>query len=133
MKRALVIDDNEIFRETVADLLEEIGYEASVVESAEEAEQHFEGDQEFELILCDLVLPTEFSVEIGEDDGSAMVGLNTVREITSRFPKTPVIAMSGMMEGATLRAMESIAKCETLKKPFSIDQLSSAIKRAAMH
>jgi CheY-like chemotaxis protein len=126
-KRALVVDDNDLFRGTVAELLEEAGYEAILADSPESAEKAAKSG-DVSVILCDLVMPSEFSEEI-EEEGSAMVGVDAIHRFQKVYPDTPIIAMSGVADRSTLVAMERFGAKGALKKPFTLEELSAALER----
>ncbi|MCI5064566.1 response regulator [bacterium] len=132
-KSVLVIDDNELFRETVGDLLEEAGYEPLLAESLEEGVSLIDSN-EVAVILCDLVMPSDFSGEMDEEMvpeavGSAMVGLGAMHQLRKSRPDVPIVAMSGVAERDVLQAMERFGANEALRKPFSIKELSSTLSR----
>ena len=66
MKKVLVIDDCEEFREVVFDLLEDAGYEVQLAGGAAGAIELCEKEK-FDIVLCDLVLPTECEFEDDHD------------------------------------------------------------------
>ncbi|MCB0331720.1 MAG: response regulator [Bdellovibrionales bacterium] len=127
-KRALVVDDNDLFRQSVADLLEEAGYEAILAETPERAEE-LKGNEKVDVILCDLVMPSEFSSELEAGEGSAMVGVGAIHHFRKFYPETPIIAMSGVADKSTLSAMERFGAKDALKKPFSLEELTSTLSR----
>ena len=126
-KKALVVDDNDLFRQSVADLLEEAGYEALLAESPEHADE-LKATMAVDVILCDLVMPSEFSAEI-EEEGSAMVGVGAIHKFQKTYPGVPVIAMSGVADKSTLLAMEKFGAKDALKKPFSLEELTQTLSR----
>lgn len=129
MSRILVIDDCDEFREIVGDLLADIGHEVVLVSGPEEAKQHWMADQ-FQVVMCDLVMPLADEEGVGEDSESAMVGVHTIHEISRSFPGVPVIAVSGKLVGEPLQAVSSFGAFATLSKPFSRDELVAVLDHA---
>lgn len=130
-KCALVVDDNDLFRETVADLLSEVGYDSLLATNPEEAVEILNSNT-VNIIFCDLVLPTDYSNEPGdleEDEGSAMVGVGAIHNFKKKCPNVPIVAMSGIADSSTLRAIESFGAAESLKKPFSLDELTRVVNK----
>ena len=129
MKRALVIDDNEVFRSTLVTLLDDLHFECTAVETPEEAREAVQHER-FDVILCDLILRMGFSSEEDDElDASAMVGLNTIHEFSKTCVGTPIIAMSGVMRGEALAAVEKFGAVDRLSKPFGLQELENALNR----
>ena len=129
MTRVLVIDDCEDFREMVYEILKDAGYAVEVADGPETALAQCENNK-FDLFLCDLVMPDQEDefVDDSSESSSAMVGVHTFRELSKRFPGTPVVAVSGELTGAPLAAMETFGAVRCLSKPFGRDDLLAAIE-----
>ena len=140
LKRALVIDDNGIFRESVVDLIEELDFQTTEATGAKQALSH---DGPFDVILCDLIMPTskidqKFVPDLqGEapdrlvPDSLVAEGIQTIQALAKKFPATPIIAMSGVVEDSIIKALPSYGVAASLQKPFSFEQLSTALKQVA--
>lgn len=64
-KRALVIDDNDLVRETLKAMLEFLNFEVVVAENGEEALEKFKSaEKPFDVIFIDLVMPGISGVEV---------------------------------------------------------------------
>jgi CheY-like chemotaxis protein len=75
----------------------------------------------FDLLLCDLFMP-------------GLDGLETLRDVRRDFPGLPVVSMSGVgLGGLTdlLGVARLLGASQTLRKPFSREELLAAIGRAA--
>jgi CheY-like chemotaxis protein len=116
MTRVLVIDDEDLLRETLREMLEEAGYEVS-----EEADG-LAGVRAFfaspiDLVITDIIMPKKDGIE-------------AIREIKRHRPDARIIAISGGAPRgprADLPLAEtSGARC-TLQKPFTRDELLRAI------
>ena len=112
----LAVDDDPLVRDMVAALLEEAGYDATVVDSAVDALERVE-DRDFDVVLTDLQMP--------EMDGLAL--LAKLRQLR---PDTPVVLMTafGRIETA-VEAMRAGA-LDYVTKPFQSDALLVALERA---
>ena len=129
MTRVLVIDDCEEFCEVVSELLDDAGYQVTVVSDSDQALALCEG-QEFEVVLCDLVMPLPGDEQvIEEEDGSAMVGLHVVSQLHEKFPHIPIIIISGQLVGGPLAALQQFGAQAALSKPFGQDELVATIER----
>ena len=131
MKKVLVIDDCKDFTEVVNELLSDAGYGVSVVDNAEDGIRRCE-EESFDIVLCDLVLPSPDSGGIFDDSNdSAMVGVHTIHALSTKFPKLPIIAVSGQLTGSPLKSIERFGAVTCLSKPFGRDELLAAVDRAA--
>lgn len=111
MARILVIDDDEVFRGLLLEMLADAGH------TAEAAANGFEGLKlvraaPVELILTDMMMPYS--------------GLATIRILREEFPQLRIIAMSGGAEHR-LDYARSLGAHAALTKPFSPEQLAAAI------
>ena len=114
--RILVVDDHRELAAVMVELLESNGLRAQAVECAEDAIALLE-HREFELLLCDVVLP-------------GMSGLELVRSARQRWPRTELALMSGY--GSIESAVEAMRNgaCDYLAKPFTNDALLRMVRRA---
>lgn len=116
--RALVavVDDDESVRESLPDLLNELGFATRAFSSAEEFLASGSLDQTQCLIL-DVAMP-------------GMTGLDLQRQLNDRERKIPIIFITGQKDRAVRdRALEQGA-VSFLFKPFSDTALVEALSRA---
>ena len=114
MARILVIDDEQPFRELLIEMLRAEGH------TADGAGDGFEALQKLRAAPAD-VMVTDMMMPYG--------GLGMIRVLRGQFPGLAVIAMSG--GGAhRLDYARSVGACCTLAKPFTLDQLTEAIRLA---
>ena len=115
MARLLVIDDDEILRETIVSGLRQAGH---IVVPASTGR---EGTRLFRLEPADAVI-TE--IVVPDQDG-----LETVTELRKDFPDVPIIAISGRSAHAPLylRLAARLGARRTLAKPFTVPDLLSVI------
>jgi len=116
MKRILLIDDDQLFREMLKDILESLGHEVT------EAREGSEGlnllrNLNPDLVMTDLIMP-------GKE------GIETIMELRRAKPDLRIIAMSGGgrgMANSYLKIAQQMGAKRVLAKPFSIDELKEVI------
>lgn len=115
----LVVDDDLLTREMLAEMLDENGFEVVTAGSAAEALDLFD-EREFGVTLTDLQMPE-------------MDGLGLLAELRDRRPHTPVVLMTafGSIETA-VQAMRAGA-FDYVTKPFVTDAMLIALERALEH
>lgn len=117
MKRILVIDDEELIRSFLTDLLTEEGYEVMTAGDGAEGLALFELHS-VDLVITDIVMPVKD-------------GLDTILELKKKVPELPVIAISagGNIPKERYLAVASYMKnTKTLAKPFTRDEMLQAVK-----
>jgi len=116
MKRILIIDDEEMMRGMLRQLLEREGYE--VVDAADGAEGlNIHGRHPVELVITDLIMPDK-------------EGLETILEFKQNYPDVKVIAMSGggkIGPDNYLNLAEKFGAQFTLTKPFLMKDVLEAV------
>ena len=105
----LVVDDNQDFAESIAELLEFSGHRASVVFDGEGATEAF-STESFDLCLMDLKLP-------GID------GIEAMQSIHASRPDAQVLIMTGHARPTDVDRAFDEGAITILDKPFSIDIL----------
>ena len=114
-KKILVIDDNEEVLKTITQYLEQKDYNIIAASNGLDALKLCETEKGgFDLVITDLVMPNISGVAI----------ISIVKE---RYPKIPVIAITGWGEHPEALATEAKADI-VLEKPFELDELNSIIK-----
>lgn len=116
MPRVLVIDDEELARFTIREILEGAGYE---VEEAENGRigVDMQNATPFDLIVTDIIMPEKEGVE-------------TIIDLKKGYPDLGIIAISG--GGRTrnldfLKLSERFGASRILAKPFTEGQLLEAV------
>lgn len=115
-RRALIIDDDEFVRTTIASILASAGYD--VIEAADGQQ----GLQLFlrhavDLVITDILMPSK-------------EGIETIVAIRQRNREVRIIAVSGggrIGSGSLLHAAQRLGADEVLSKPFSKEQLLAKI------
>ena len=118
MADVLVVDDDDVIRETLLELLEG-NYQCQVASTAEEALRKLQA-QRFDVVLTDVSLPGLSGREL----------LARVREL---YPETPVIIVSGLSDQEQAHSLISRGAFDYLLKPFRLEMVEESVKRAVEH
>ncbi len=118
MADVLVVDDDDIIRETLLELLDG-NYQCQEASTAEEALRKLQA-QPFDLVLTDVSLPGVSGGEL----------LERVREL---YPETPVIIMSGLSDQDQAQSLSKRGAFDYLLKPFRLEVVEESVKRAIEH
>ena len=113
----LVVDDMESQRTIAAHLLQRLQYRPHTVDSGEAAVAYLKTNR-VDLVVLDMIM------EPGMD------GLETWRQIVQLHPKQRSIIASGYAETEKVKTAQRLGAGEYLKKPYMIDSLGKAIRRA---
>ena len=114
--RVLVVDDDKDHAEGIADLLEFRGYEVDVAFSGEQAINRF-SEADFDVTLMDIRLP-------------GMNGVETFFQFRKARPQARVVMMTAHSVEQLIERADHGGAVATLHKPFSMDDLLNALKRA---
>ncbi|MCE0460625.1 response regulator [Pseudomonas uvaldensis] len=107
----LVVEDDDIVRMLIVDVLEELEYRVLEADGCEQALEYLRNlDQPIDLMMTDVGLPV-------------MDGRELARQARSVRPGLPVLFASGYAE--SIDVPDSMA---VIGKPFSIDQLRDKVK-----
>ncbi|MCA8941388.1 MAG: response regulator [Planctomycetes bacterium] len=122
MLRVLLVEDNDLVRESVAAMLEVMGCRPILATDGRSVRRELGGEPNFDIVLTDIFMP--------ESDG-----LETIREIRKQWPDMPIVAMSGGSDlfpnpASYLEAARTFGAVEALSKPFGLEELRAAILRA---
>jgi DNA-binding NtrC family response regulator len=118
----LVIDDDDMIRDGIRDILVRAGY---LVTGAANGEQGLEAlaSQPFDVVITDILMPEKEGVE-------------TIIEIRKALPDTPIIAMSGggrVKNMYPLKIATKIGATKSLAKPFDAKDLLKLVQEVAPH
>ncbi len=107
--RILLLEDDLLFGESIADVLEEEGFEVTLCRNGQEAlDETFQNH--FDLYLLDINVPL-------------IDGLSLLRELRRANDTTPTIYLTSHQELGTLSQAFEIGADDYLKKPFDTDEL----------
>jgi CheY-like chemotaxis protein len=112
MKRILVIDDNEVVRNTVGRILQSGGYAVTLAEDGRKGMVSFRRERP-DLVITDIIMPEQ-------------EGIETIRQILSDEPNAKIIAISGggrMGHMDFLEVARKLGAVDILPKPFDPDDL----------
>lgn len=110
-KRVLVIDDSELDRMMLEELLKQAGYQVSLAADGDEGLQAYLQNP-FDLVITDMVMPGK-------------MGIDVILELKRKFPDVKVIAMSaGGDFGPEIELdMARELAAHTIQKPFDPDMV----------
>ena len=111
-----VVDDDESVRESLPDLLRELGHEADAFSSAE---QFLASGRvaETKCLVLDVAMP-------------GMSGPDLQRELNHRREQIPIIFITAHADEATRQRLRKRGAVECLQKPFSDTALQEALQTA---
>lgn len=113
--RVLVVDDLDLVLDFTKDFMEESGYEVLVASSAEQAVEVLEGTQ----APVDVVF-TDYNM-------TGKTGLELIKEVSSRWPRTKFILVSGYLEDTLRSQIERQYPARVLPKPFTMREAADLI------
>src|SRR2546423_6301801 len=110
--KALVVDDDDLIRSNVAEVLSNDGWEVTEAESAPRALELLRG-YAWSLVFCDVRLSTKNDHE----------GYDVLRSFTEAQPEAQIVLMTG--HGSAIGALDAVSSgaYEYLLKPFDINDV----------
>lgn len=112
MARILIIDDENLVRFALRQVLEDAGYGVEEAEDGEKGLEHMAANG-IDLVITDIVMPNK-------------EGIQTITEIKATKPEIPVLAISGGGRIGKVDYLSSSREAgadDTLRKPFTDDVL----------
>jgi two-component system nitrogen regulation response regulator NtrX len=116
VSRILVVDDEQGIRKSLAGLLSDEGYDASVAADGEAALAALR-EQPADLVLLDIAMP-------GRD------GIDVLEEVRQAWPRLPVIVMSGHGTIETAVRATQLGAFDFIEKPLGAEKLLLTIRHA---
>ena len=115
MPRILIIDDDDTLRGIIAKSLTHAGHTVTQANNGRKGVAQFRAEPT-DLVITDLVMPEQ-------------EGMETIKILHRDFPQTPIIAMSGGLDGSPLYLdlTRRLGATITLTKPFTLQQLKGAV------
>ena len=113
----LLVDDDEIVRETVAAMLEDFGFGVTQAPGGAEALAILQAGIKVDLLLTDVVMPGEISGRVLAERAVAL------------DPELKVLFTSGYTENAIVHNGRLDAGVELLSKPYGREQLAAKVRR----
>ncbi|MGE5313369.1 MAG: PAS domain S-box protein [Acidobacteriota bacterium] len=113
----LIVDDEELLRETLSEFLSEVGYHVHTAVNGVEALKYFEENHDsISLVVTDLGMP-----EMG--------GEELFRRIRKIDAKAKVMVSSGYLDGTTKHDLLSMGFVSVLTKPFMLKEIRESIRK----
>ncbi|HEX3184881.1 MAG TPA: response regulator [Pyrinomonadaceae bacterium] len=115
MAEILVVDDDDIIRDTLCELLSQ-DHACQTAATAEEALTKLES-QLFDVVLTDVSMP-------------GLSGLDLLNRVVQLYPGTPVIIVSGMSDEEQAQSLIRQGAFDYLLKPFRLEVVEDSVRRA---
>jgi len=115
MAEILVVDDDDLIRDTLYELLSP-EYLCRTAETAEEALARLEAET-FDVVLTDISMP-------------GLSGRELLGRVWQKYPKTPVIIISGISDQEHAEGLIKLGAFDYLLKPFRLETVEASVKRA---
>jgi DNA-binding response OmpR family regulator len=116
LARILIIDDEELLRETIAQVLDDAGFDTREASDGEKGIAEFRKSRP-DLVITDILMPTK-------------EGIETIRELRRLSSGVKIIAMSGggnVLKTSYLDVARQLGANVVLKKPFEMRALLDAV------
>jgi len=114
MEKILIVDDNEVLRYTLTELLEESGYECTAFEEGTAALKEIK-ERHYGVVILDMRLP-------------GMSGLEILKKIKESDPSLPVIILTAFGDIKTAVECMKQGAQDFIAKPFDNDAMIMTIK-----
>jgi CheY-like chemotaxis protein len=108
--QVLVVDDDDLFRRSVQELLEVLGHKATTTAGGEEALALVAGGFRPDLVLLDLNMPV-------------LGGAATLLRLRAVLPVVPVVITTGRADQAALELVAAQPHVTLIPKPFRLKEL----------
>jgi PAS domain S-box-containing protein len=112
--RILIVEDNADVRSFATDLIEDLGFQAEAVASAQAALERLAAGSTFDVIFSDVVMP-------------GMSGIEFARIVRRRSPEVPIVLTSGYSH---VLVEEGRHGFPLLHKPYSAEGVARALREA---
>ncbi len=114
--KTLVVDDEDGLCEIITEVLKTLDIECKAALSGEEALDIAAQNDPFDLFIIDMNMP-------------GMTGEETYNHLKDKYPKIPLVFMSGYDLSNELKAMNLPCPHTFLKKPFTITELAQTVSQ----
>ena len=115
MAEMLIVDDDDVIRDTLHELLSE-NYNCQTAETAEDALARL-ATGSFDVVITDISMP-------------GLSGLELLGQVLQHYPKTPVIVVSGLSDEEQAQSLIKQGAFDYLLKPFRLEVVEKSVKRA---
>ncbi len=110
----LIVDDDELVRETTAHMLEQLGYRVVQAGSGGAALEILDSRRKLDLLIVDFAMP-------------GMNGVELAKLAAAKRPQLPILMATGFADHS---AIQHLAAEQVLTKPFSEAELAQRVRRA---
>ena len=116
-KRILIIDDSEIDRMILEEILVQGGYKVTQASDGKEGMEIFRA-QTFDLVITDMIMPEKLGIEV-------------LLEMNEDFPEAKVIAISAGDEYGLELDLDMAREIDvpTISKPFQPEEILDAVRK----
>ncbi len=111
----LVVDDEEAVRQTLAQILEHLGFQARQAESAEAALEELR-DKSYTFLLTDIRMP-------------GVNGIELIKRVREHFPHVSSIAMTGYSHTFSYVDVINAGASDFINKPIGVEELEAKMRR----
>ena len=118
MADILVVDDDDVIRDTLCELLSE-AHSCQTADTAEDALAKLEA-RSFDVVLTDISMP-------------GLSGMELLRRVLQLYPGTAVIMISGISDQEQAQGLITQGAFDYLLKPFRLEVVEESVKRALVH
>lgn len=116
MARILLAEDDESMLNFLVLALTRVGHQVFAKTDGTEALKALQGDQDFDLLLTDIVMP-------------GMDGIELAQKATELRPTLKVMFITGFAAVAMNNTSKSAAKAKVLSKPFHLNDLVDQVEQ----
>ena len=120
-RNILLMDDEEMIRDTVSEMLHQLGYQVEVSQRGEEAIEKFLSAQKcgspFDAVILDLTVR------------GGMGGVETMKKLKEIDPMVPGIVSSGYSDDAVMINFEKYGFIGVVVKPFNMKELADILQK----
>jgi two-component system, cell cycle response regulator len=114
-EKILIVDDDPYLRETLAKLLQKMGFSSRSVSNGHDALAVLGDNNNYTIVITDMKMP-------------GMDGLDLIKKI-QELSDISTVAMTGYAEGYTYVDVINAGASDFIKKPFGVEELEAKIRR----
>jgi PAS domain S-box-containing protein len=111
----LLVDDDELVRRSLTEVLGARGYQLAVANTGEEALERLDSGPVPDLVILDLNMP-------------GIGGKETLRRLRTLYPDLPVLLATGRTNPANEDLASAFPRVGLIEKPFALDQLEEKLR-----
>jgi CheY-like chemotaxis protein len=113
--RVLLVDDDELIRQSVGPMLQALGHEAHTAESGQEALDRVAAGLDPDLVILDMNMP-------------GLNGAQTLARLLELRPGLPVLMATGYSDDAITPLLDGRSNVSCLSKPFNLQELRAKLE-----